>query len=64
MSRPIDEKTHSYLGDGLYVQSDPMMVTLSCDRADGVHYVCLEYDVAQAFVSYLKKIGWAREAKS
>lgn len=50
----MSSNNKTYCGDGLYAQDDGYMVTLSCDRENGEHYVCLESSVLQEFIAFLE----------
>lgn len=45
-----------YLGDGLYLDYDGYMLTLTAPRRDGNHYVCLEPDVFSSLLGYVEQI--------
>lgn len=55
-------KEKEYLGDGLYASGD-FMITLSADRGNGTHYVCLEPEVFEALLQYAMKIGWLKDGQ-
>ena len=53
----------TYLGDGLYASGGNKgsgMITLTTERGNGVHYVCLETDVFEALLKYAKQIEWLK----
>ena len=58
-----DDKTETYLGDGLYASYDGYMITLFCERENGRHYVCLEPEVVDELVKYLRKVGRFEEVR-
>jgi hypothetical protein len=61
MSRPIDERKHTYIGDGVYAEGKGTMITISCDRAEnGVNRIALEPDVLEGLLKYAKKLGWLK----
>lgn len=46
-----------YLGDGLYVNHDGLMYTLSTDRGRrDADFVCLEPHVLNAFLAYVERV--------
>lgn len=48
------ERTEHYLGDGLYVSYDGVMVTLRISRSDGDYWVALDPTTLARFLRYLK----------
>lgn len=52
----------TYLGDGIYASGE-YMITLSADRGDGKHYVCLEPATFDALIKYAMKISWLKEGQ-
>jgi hypothetical protein len=47
--------SRAYLGDGLYVRDEGYMITLSTERHDGEHFVCLEPEVLSEFIRFLEQ---------
>lgn len=45
----------TYLGDGLYVEFDGFMYTLSTSRESGTHYVRLEDEVLFNFFRFIER---------
>ena len=53
-----DDKTEAYLGDGLYASYDGGTIMLHCERGNGKHFVCLEPEVVESFLTYIREIGF------
>src|ERR1051325_7889449 len=47
-----------YIGDGVYVWTEGVMIWLSVQRESGQHLIALEPEVFEALLQYAMKIGW------
>lgn len=59
-----DKEQRTYLGDGLYVEYDGLLVTLSTERygnsltgTSTLHFVCLEPHVLSNFLAYIDRLS-------
>lgn len=62
MSRPInEEKTHVYIGDGVFAEYNGFSITISTDRQEnGVNWIALEPEALEALLQYAKTLEWLK----
>ena len=49
------EPAKDYIGDGVYIEFDGYMVSLTTPRENGMHEVCIEPAVLDGFLNYIKR---------